>query len=135
MLLPSFAVCLYIRFLSLRRSALHLPSVVALYASDSLFQTICTTVLVIWMGCFVLVEYDTGSRCRILRIMNKPEMPGIPAHDCHIKSICENDGEILRIQIREIICIKHRPYSLPDPSHIQPAAPPQTVHAIPSSLS
>ena len=102
-----FAVCLCIRFLSLRRSALHLPPVVALYAPDSLLQTICTTVLMIWMRRLMLVKYDACSRCRILRIMDKPIMTGIPAHNRYIKGICEDDGEVIRIQSGKISCIKH----------------------------
>ena len=104
---PFCCVPLYIRFLSLRRSALHMPPVVALYAPDSLLQTISTTVLMIWMRCLMLVEYDTCSRCRILRIMDEPVMSGIPAHNRYIKGICEDDGEVLRIQSGEISCIKH----------------------------
>ena len=101
--------------LSLRRSALHLPPVVALYAPDSLLQTIRTTVLVIWMRCLMLVEYDACSRCWILRIMDEPVMSGIPAHNRHIKIVCENDGEILWIQYRKGFRIKHRPSPSPGP--------------------
>lgn len=113
--------------LSLRWSALHLPPVVTLYAPDSLLQTISTTVLMIWMRCLMLVEYDTCSRCRILRIMDEPVVPCIPAHNRHIKSICKYDGEILRIQNGKFIRIKHRPSPSPDPYHILTAALPQTV--------
>ena len=109
---PFCCVPLY-SILSLRRSALHLPPVVALYAPDSLLQTIRTTVLVIWMRCLMLVEYDACSRCRILRIMNEPIMAGVSAHHSHIKGICEDDGEVLRIQSGEISCIKHSRSSVP----------------------
>ncbi len=135
MLLPFFAVCLCIRLLLLRRSALHLPSVMALYAPDSLLQTIRTTVLVIWMRRLMLVKYDACPRCRILGIMNEPIMAGVPAHHSHIKGICEDDGEVIRIQCRKIFRIKHRCSPSPDPSHILPAALPQTAHEAPSSPS
>ena len=101
-----FCVPLY-SILSLRWSALHLPPVVTLYAPDSLLQTISTTVLMIWMRCLMLVEYDTCSRCRILRIMDEPVMSGILAHNRNIEGICKDDGEVLRIKSREISCIKH----------------------------
>lgn len=121
--------------LFLRRSALHLPPVVALYAPDSLLQTIRTTVLVIWMRCLMLVEYDACPRCRVLRIMNKPVMAGVSAHHCHIKGICEDDGEVIRIQCRKIFRIKHRRSPSPDLSHILPAVLPQTVREALSSPS
>ena len=123
---PFCCVPLY-SILSLRRSALHLPPVVALYAPDSLLQTIRTTVLVIWMRCLMLVEYDACSRCRILRIMDEPVMSCIPAHNRYIKGICKDDGEILRIQSRKVFRIKHRPSPSPDPLHTPPAAQLQTA--------
>lgn len=61
----------------------------------------------------MLVEYDACSRCRILRIMDKPIMTGIPAHNRYIKGICEDDGEVLRIQSGEISCIKHSLFPVP----------------------
>ena len=123
---PFCCVPLY-SILSLRRSALHLPPVVALYAPDSLLQTIRTTVLVIWMRCLMLVEYDACSRCRILRIMDEPVMSCIPAHNRYIKGFCKDDGEILRIQSRKVFRIKHRPSPSPDPLHTPPAAQLQTA--------
>lgn len=102
-------------FLPLRLPALHLPPVVALYALDSLLQTIRTTVLMIWMRCPMLVKNDACSRCRILWIMDEPVVPGISAHDCYIKGICEDDGKVLRIKYRKVIRIKHRYYLSPDP--------------------
>ena len=90
---PLYCVPLY-SILSLRRSSLQLPPVVALYAPDSLLQTIRTTVLVIWMGCLMLMKYDTGSRSGILRIMNEPIVPGVPAHNRYIKGIRKDDGEV-----------------------------------------
>lgn len=121
--------------LFLRRSALHLPPVVTLYAPDSLLQTIRTTVLVIWMRCLMLMKYDACSRCRILRIMDEPVMPGIPAHNRYIKDIRKDDGEILRIQSRKVFRIKHRPSPSPDPLHIPPPAQLQTVREALSSPS
>lgn len=135
MLLPFFAMCLCIRLLPLRRSALHLPPVVALYAPDSLLQTICTTVLVIRMRCLMLVKYDACSRCRILRIMDEPVMSGIPAHNRYIKGICEDDGEILLIQSRKVFRIKHRSSPSPDPLRILSDAQQQTVCEVFSSPS
>ena len=127
MLLSFFAVCLCFRFLSLRRSALHLPPAVALYAPDSLLQTIRTTVLGRWRRCLMLVEYNACSRCRILRIMDEPVMPSIPAHNRYIKGICKDDGEILWIQSRKVFRIKHKPSPSPGPLHTPPAAQLQTV--------
>lgn len=95
MLLHSL-LCTLIRLLFSGQSSLHLPPVVALYAPDRLPQTVYTTVLMIWMRCLMLVEYDACFRYRIFRIMNEPMMPRISAHNRHIKSICKNDGKNFR---------------------------------------
>lgn len=39
--------------------------------------------------------------------MNEPVVPGIAAHNGHIKGIGKDNGEVLRIQNRKVILIKH----------------------------
>jgi len=81
---------------------------VALYVSDSLLQTIRTTVLVIWMPELMLMKDHAGSFIRIFRTVNEPEVAGIPALYRHILSISSYDIEILSIYFIKALQIKHR---------------------------
>lgn len=84
----------------------------------------------------MLIEYNAGSRYQILRIMNEPVIPGVPAHDRHIKGIRVDDGKVLWIQYGEVIRIKHRQPPLQHPNHHRLLyALPQTGHAAASSPS
>ena len=62
----------------------------------------------------MLVKNDACPRRRILRIMNEPIVSGIAAHNGHIKGIDKDNGEVLRIQNRKVIRIKHRLSPSPD---------------------
>lgn len=75
-------------------SPIHLPPVMALYASDSLSEAVSTPVLVVRMAVSVLVENDTGRVTWNIGGMQIPVMPCVPALDGHIIIVNHDNVEI-----------------------------------------
>lgn len=75
-------------------SPIHLPPVMALYASDSLSEAVSTPVLVVRMAVSVLVEDDTGRVPWNIGGMQIPVMPRVPALYGHIIIIHHDNIEI-----------------------------------------
>lgn len=92
---------------TLLSSPIHLPLIMLLYTPYRLWQSSCSAMQVVWMGCLMFMEYHTVSLCWIIRIMQVPVMPGISGLNCHIMLTQHNDVEILRIDLFKLSCIKH----------------------------
>ena len=70
-----------------------------LNASHRLVQSIRSAMLMIRTLKEVLVKYDERLLCRILRTMQVPVMPRIPALNRDISIIHQNDIEVPRINL------------------------------------
>lgn len=111
-------------------SSAHLPLIMTLNPSHRLSQSICSAVLMIWMGSFMLVKYNYSAFSRILRIMKVPYMPGVSGHYGHIIIIYRDYREILRIKAPQILCTKQ-----PLPPFLQTRQPMPALQLLPSVLN
>ena len=75
-------------------SPIHLPPIMALYASDSLSEAVSTHVLVVRMAVSVLMEDNTGRVPWNIGGMQIPVMPCVPALDGHIIIVHHDNIEI-----------------------------------------
>lgn len=106
-------------------SSAHLPLIMTLNPSHRLSQSICSTMLMIWMGSLMLVKYYYCAFSWILRIMKVPYMSGVPGHNGHIIIIYRDYREILRIKTLQILCTKQP--QPPSPQTMQPMPVPQPM--------
>ena len=81
-------------YFSLPFPPVHLPSVMALDAPNSLSEAVSAPVLVVGMAIFMLVENDTRRITRNTGAMQVPVMPRVPALDRHIVLIHRDNIEI-----------------------------------------
>lgn len=54
------------------------------------------------------MKNDAGTLRRILRIMNRPDVPGVFDLYRYIEGVPADDAEIVRVQATELLFIKHR---------------------------
>lgn len=109
-------------------SSTHLPFIMVLNPSHRLSQSICSAVLMIWMGSFMLVKYYYCAFSWILWIMKVPYMSGVSGHYGHIIIIYRDYREILRIKALQILCTKQ-----PQPPSLQTMQPMPAPLPMPSA--
>lgn len=109
-------------------SPTHLPLIMALNPSHRLSQSICSAMLMIMVGSFMLMKYYYRAFSWILRIMKVPYMPGVSGHYGHIIIIYRDYREILRIKALQILCTKQ-----PHPPSLQTMQPMPAPLPMPSA--
>ena len=74
---------------------------------DRLPKCSASGMAVIWVTDFMLMIDQTKIPILQLNIMDVPDMPGVVANQCYIKSIRHNHRKILPVDYLKFFCGKH----------------------------